>query len=89
MRAIKEAMLQALDQVHTVVNMTLASAGDFLPSSQQFLDEDVGTATLCRVPLIVTNQANSIPTTAVECWLMVRYQKAIVVIYSKFRCRSP
>jgi hypothetical protein len=52
LRAIKEAMFEALDQRALLCYPPPASAGDQLLRSQQSLAEGVGTATLCTLPLM-------------------------------------
>jgi hypothetical protein len=57
LRAIKEAMFEAIDQQAQLCYPPLNSAGDLLLSSQQSLAEAVGPATLCTLPLTVDGVA--------------------------------
>jgi multidrug resistance efflux pump len=57
LRAIKEAMFEAIDQQALLCYPPLNSAGDLLLHSQQSLVEAVGPATLCTLPLMVDGVA--------------------------------
>jgi hypothetical protein len=53
LRAIKEAMFEALDQQALLCYPPLTPAGDLLLRGQQTLAEILGPATLCTIPLMV------------------------------------
>jgi hypothetical protein len=57
LRAIKEAMFEALDQQTLLYYPPLASTGDQLLCSQQSLAETVGPVTLCTIPLMADGVA--------------------------------
>jgi multidrug resistance efflux pump len=53
LRAIKEAMFEAMDQQALLYYPPLTSSDESLLSSQQSLHQRLGTATLCTIPLIM------------------------------------
>ncbi|WP_316367635.1 efflux RND transporter periplasmic adaptor subunit [Candidatus Thiodiazotropha sp. CDECU1] len=57
LRAIKEAMFEALDQRKMLAYPALESSADLLLRNQQFLAEAVGQATLCTIPLTAADSA--------------------------------